>query len=272
MQKVTVASVKTKSGEGGKSGTWTLVIVTGEDGAEFTSFDKALTDLGKGAVIELEPEITTKNGKTKVNIKEWKLVSEGAPPATAEEQRTGPGGGGGGRGKDMDVINLEEAGRRYRQNIDRISIEAQSALVEIGNMIRAGLSGVPGVGPATDAVITPALLKQYQQVAGRIFTNYLAGPVGTVPAESKPTTTAPAGTGAPGQKPAQTGTGVQLPEFKTGVELVNYATKQGHKIEDIKRTLSINNPTEIKDVKAAAALLFAGKKPVHEGDPLADWK
>ena len=124
MQKVTVATVRTKSGTGGK-GPWTLVILTGEDGAEFTSFDKALEKLGKGAVIEVEPEVITKDGKTKVNIKEWKLISEGAPPGTAEEQRTGPGGGGG-RGKDIDVINLEESGRRYRQNIDRISIERQS--------------------------------------------------------------------------------------------------------------------------------------------------
>lgn len=75
MQKVTINNVKTKSGKNQK-GEWELVIITGEDGAEFTSFDKKLKDLQTGDVIEIEPEITTKDGKTKINIKEYKLVSQ----------------------------------------------------------------------------------------------------------------------------------------------------------------------------------------------------
>ena len=47
-----------------------------------------------------------------------------------------------------------------------------------------------------------------------------------------------------------------LPAFKTGAELVNYALKNGWNMADIRIALSINNPTEIKDVEAAAKVLF----------------
>ncbi len=250
MQKVTVANVRTKSGEGGKGGSWTLVIVTGEDGAEFTSFDKGLAELGKGAVIELEPEVVTKNGKTKVNIKEWKLISAGAPPTTEQEQTGGPGGGG--RGKDREVIELEEQGRRYRQNIDRISIERQSVYNGVIAIIPHyhEIKLQPDAATELNGLIVEALKWGRQALR--------ANP------QQTGNTQPPVGKGTTGQKPAQTATGGQLPDFKTGVDLVNYATKQGMKIEDIKRTLSINNPTEIKDIKAAAAVLFS-KKPETGG-------
>ncbi len=253
MQKVTVGSVKTKSGQGGKSGTWTLVIVTGEDGAEFTSFDKKLTELGKGAVIELEPEITTKDGKTKVNIKEWKLISEGAPPAT-EEQHAGSGGGGS-RGKDIDVINLEEAGRRFRQQVDRVSIERQSIYNGVVAIIPhyAEVKLQPDAATELNGLILEAL-KWGRQA--------LKATAPTAQPEAKP-----AGTAASAQKPATTGTGTALPEFKDGVELFNYATKHGWKVDALKTALSVNNPTEIKDVKAAAAVIFGGKAKAKSTDP-----
>lgn len=85
MQKVTIAEVKTKSGE--KHGKpWSLVIVKDSAGVEYTSFDKGLEELGPGSVIEFEPDIASVDGKTKINIKDgWRIISKAAPP--------GPSGG-----------------------------------------------------------------------------------------------------------------------------------------------------------------------------------
>ena len=94
MQKVKIGSVRTKSGEGGDGKKpWTLVIVTGDDGSEFTSFDRKLEALGPGSVIEIDPEIVNKNGKTKVNIKDYKVISEVAA-AQGPGPAPGPTGGG----------------------------------------------------------------------------------------------------------------------------------------------------------------------------------
>ena len=49
-------------------------------------------------------------------------------------------------------------------------------------------------------------------------------------------------------------------EFKTGVELTNYALKHGFTLDKIKEYLSINNPIEITDVKAAKEVLFPSEK------------
>ncbi len=54
-----------------------------------------------------------------------------------------------------------------------------------------------------------------------------------------------------------------LPDFEDNdagkSNLVNFATKHGWKWDDIRTALSINNPTEIKDVPAAVAILFPDK-------------
>ncbi len=52
----------------------------------------------------------------------------------------------------------------------------------------------------------------------------------------------------------------KLPDFKTGTELVNFALKQGMRLEKIREILTIDNPTDIKDVKAATAVLFTETK------------
>ena len=53
----------------------------------------------------------------------------------------------------------------------------------------------------------------------------------------------------------------ELPEFKDGIGLVNYALEHGWKVEAVKKALGIKMPTDIKDVKSAAAVLFGGKVP-----------
>lgn len=50
-----------------------------------------------------------------------------------------------------------------------------------------------------------------------------------------------------------------LPEFKNGIQLVNYAQRHGWKWDNIKMALVINSPAEIKDVLEAAKILFPDK-------------
>lgn len=126
MQKVTIKEIKTKTGTSGK-GKWTLVIITGEDGAEFTSFDASLEKYGPGSVIEIEPEVVTKDGKTKVNIKEWKLVSE-APAVTPKIA------------SKEDEMTKEEWAERER--VKRRSIERQAAATIAATLQPVGMVNV----------------------------------------------------------------------------------------------------------------------------------
>jgi len=248
VQKVTINEVKTKTGTG-KKGDWTLVIIKDTEGAEYTSFDKALTSLGQGAVIELEPEITTKDGKTKINIKEWKLVSEGKLPASPGEQPAPDHGGY----KSMDAMKFEESGRRYRQNLERISIERQTAYNGAISLI-SNLDKIKLQTEATtelNALILEALKWGRQALKATPQCQHEQ-------AEQKPIV----------EKVSTVKTDTQgLPEFKTGVDLVNYAIKQGMKLDKIKADLVINNPTDIKDIPAAAAVLFGKPKSSDPNDP-----
>lgn len=155
--KITVADLKTKTGEG-KKGPWTLVIIKGEDGAEFTSFDKSLSDLTIGSVIEFEPEISVQDGKTKLNIKEWKLISKAERPVL--EVKTG------------DQMSKEEWAERNK--IERASIEAQTA-------VKALLS-MPGLG-VTIPMEMPAVVNALDWCIAKI--------VATMPAKPAPETKQP---------------------------------------------------------------------------------
>lgn len=229
MQKVTVQDVKTKSGTSAK-GPWTLVIVTSEDGAEFTSFDKGLAKLRQSAVIEIEPEVTTKDGKTTIKIKEWKLISEGTG-----EQRAGSGGGY----KNADIIQLEEEGRRYRQNIDRVSIEGQVAFKEVAEMIRAGTKEA-----------TKDLLDLWVKVAKAKLTTFLGietpRQVGAVtkPFPKVPPDSAP-------KVELEPKKGKETPKFKNGADLANYALKHGMTLAQFRDKTGVENPNDIADVDAA---------------------
>ncbi len=47
-----------------------------------------------------------------------------------------------------------------------------------------------------------------------------------------------------------------LPDFKNGAELFNYALKHGYTLDKIKGYLGVNNPNEIKDLNVAIGVLF----------------
>jgi hypothetical protein len=52
----------------------------------------------------------------------------------------------------------------------------------------------------------------------------------------------------------------EIPAFKAGHELFNYALKHGYTIDKIKEVLGIKNPTEITDIKIATEKLFPKEK------------
>ena len=88
MQIVNVTDIKIKTGvtkTGAKAGDpWELIIIVGDDGSEFTTFDKAAKEVGIGGIIELEPVI--KAGKT--NFTKFTIKKKGqapAPSVTSEE-------------------------------------------------------------------------------------------------------------------------------------------------------------------------------------------
>lgn len=77
MQEVKVKDIKVKSGiteSGARAGQkWEMIIIIGEDGSEFTTFDTKAKEVGIGGVIELEP--TLKAGK--VNFSKFTIKSKG---------------------------------------------------------------------------------------------------------------------------------------------------------------------------------------------------
>ena len=83
MQTVNVSDIKVKEGvtaEGARAGQkWQLVIITGDDGSEFTTFDIKAKEVGIGGMIELEPVL--KNGK--VNFTKFTIKKKGTAPAPA---------------------------------------------------------------------------------------------------------------------------------------------------------------------------------------------
>lgn len=81
MQIVNVTDIKIKTGvtkTGAKVGDpWELIIIIGDDGSEFTTFDKAAKEVGIGGIMELEPVI--KAGKT--NFTKFTIKKKGQAPA-----------------------------------------------------------------------------------------------------------------------------------------------------------------------------------------------
>ncbi len=83
---IKVATGVVKSGQN-QGNPWKLVIITGEDGKEYTTFEASAETLTVGTVLKLDKvTITEKDGKTKHDFKEYVVVSEptgGASPAPA---------------------------------------------------------------------------------------------------------------------------------------------------------------------------------------------
>ena len=119
-----------------------------------------------------------------------------------------------------------------------------------------------------------AILLEAEQIYQWISKGTIPPPVARVGGEPKPTQIAPKSTTAPlkaqedskppvarsGGEPSETT--IEIPEFKDGTELVNYALKKGIKLAAIQKTLGITKPSDIQDVQTAATVLFATGKLV----------
>ncbi len=122
MQKVKVVKVTRKEGDNTK-GHWVNTRVTGEDGSVFGTFHTGAAVIKEGDLIELNPIV--KDGKT--NFEEWNMLEVG-PEVTAKPN---------GFGKSIDTVKMECESRERIEESKRISIEGQTALNELGAMIRA---------------------------------------------------------------------------------------------------------------------------------------
>ena len=257
-------------------------VVYGQGGEEMTSFDAALEAMGKGARISVEIVIKGKH----TNIVKWSLIEPGQkpaePPAGAKEPAS-PGPPAGYK-RDTDGIKFEYELRGVLQGRERVSIEGQTALAEVGNMIRALAGALPERGkalilPATqDIIITPDIIALYQKATTVALTAFIGAhspaPAPVKDAEVAPaakpaeklTTAPPTGAPAPAAAPAVAPAAEKSLEFKDGTALVNHALKMGWRIHEIRNALKIENPSDIKDVAAAAKVLFPPEKP-PQGDP-----
>lgn len=77
---ITVKSAKVGKTGTNKQGDWELIVVTADDGTDYTTFHKGAKHLTAGTVITLD-EVTIKeeDGKTKKSFKEYTVVSAPAP-------------------------------------------------------------------------------------------------------------------------------------------------------------------------------------------------
>lgn len=241
MQELVIDRVERKNPK--KEGGNPFFVVYGQDGSEMTSFDAALEGLGRGTRINVEPKVSGRH----VNIAKWEMLEEvkGAA-APASSGPTPPGGGG--YKKDVDGLRVEYELKAKLQARERVSIEGQSTLHELGEMIRAG-SG-------SSKWATDEMIDLYTRAVKAKLEAFIAA-TGTV--------TAPAGEAKKAEPAKETasaqGEQSSHPEFKDGVALVNYAMKQGWKMAEIREKLSINQPTEITDIPKAVAILFPEEKP-----------
>lgn len=204
-----------------------------EKGTEYTTFDAGVLKLGPGSVIEIgDPK--TKEGK--LSFKEVvKVVSEVKAAEPAREPGTYK--------RDTEAIELEYRLKGKLQAIERASIEGQT----VYNGVIELLTHWPDVKsrPDTVALIDDVIL------AGLQWAKKAVGTSGApVEKKAEPKAEAPKKTEEGGPTP------VELPNFKDGPALVNYALQNGWKIERLKTSLGITNPTEIKDIEAAAKVLF----------------
>ncbi len=231
--KITVKEVAVvKTGTSGK-GDWELIKVTSDDGTGYTTFDKKAKQLNPGAVIDADVEL--KEGKA--SFKKFEIISnpEGGAAST----------NGGGYKKDLEGLKIEYQLKAQLQAIERASIEAQTAYngaIKLLTDSKILQSTLPAGAPLLiEAALQwgilklspgPTIVVKYKEADGLI---------------SK-------------VEPESTTTERILPLFKDGVELVNYAMKNGYALAKIKEVLSINKPTEIKDVPAAIAILYPDAK------------
>lgn len=123
MQKITVKEVKGPLGKGDKK----FYAIKDSEGAEFTTFDKAIADLAPGSIIEAEVIVKGKY----LNLGEWKLLEAGAAPARGN-------GAQGPYKRDIEGIRFEYELKAYLEQVKNTSIEGQTAfngLVKLAELL-----------------------------------------------------------------------------------------------------------------------------------------
>jgi len=127
---VTVKDIKVKEGEvksGPKIGQhWKLIILIGEDGTEFTTFDAGAQDVGIGGIIQLEPII--KAGK--INFTEFKIIQKGTASVVA----------GNGNGKS-ERPGMSPDAWAEKDRLERWSRECNTCFMGIMEVVDKGLGG-----------------------------------------------------------------------------------------------------------------------------------
>jgi len=120
-----------KTGTNKQGGAWELIAVKSAKGTEYTTFDKKVKHLGAGSIIEIgEPE--ENNGK--FSFKEVVSVITEVAPAVAETKEPGA------YKRDIDGIQFEYELKARLQQVDRVSIETQTAYNGIIDLAESGVS------------------------------------------------------------------------------------------------------------------------------------
>ncbi len=108
-----------KTGTNKQGGEWELIAVKSAKGTEYTTFDRKVKHLGVGSVIEVgEPE--EKNGKLSFE-KVVDVISEVAPGVVSDGKEMGS------YKRDIEGIQFEYGLKMEMQEINRVSVEAQTA-------------------------------------------------------------------------------------------------------------------------------------------------
>lgn len=225
--KITVKAVKVLKKGTNKFGDWKLVKVETDKDEEYTTLADDADQITGGSVINITDMDEDEKGK---KFKKFEIISS--------EKAAAPSPSGKFNGGDMSKEDWEK-----KQRIERASFEAQTAYRGAIELIIAGKI-VDKSKPLIDAAIAWGI-KHLTEIELKEQLHKMPDIV------KKP-------------KPASETNG-EVPDFKDGVALVNYALQHGYDMPQIKENLSINKPTEITDIPAAVAILYPKAKDGTEG-------
>ena len=211
-----------------------------EKGTEYTTFDKAVLKEKPGAVLDIG-EIEIKGGKLSFK-KLVKVLSKGTGPDIATEKPNS-------YKKDIDGLRVEYALKAKADALITASIEARTAYDgAVSLLVSRGSAGNIG---NIEKLIDAALAWGLKALKASPAPAPIPKPAPETESKTKPKTE---------PEPDQ-----EIPYFKTGVELVNYAlNEKGIPLERIRSDLGIDKPSDIKDIPAAIGVLFPNSKMAPE--------
>lgn len=210
---VTIKSLRIiKEGTQEKSGQpykWMSVMVDdgSEKGTEYTTFDAGVLKLGPGSVIDIGDPVT-KEGKLSFK-KIVKVVSE-----VQASEAPGPGTGGSAYKRDTEAIRLEYNLKAYLQQVDRISIECQTSLNRLIELVIA--EKLPLDHPRVEKALAWAE-SRFDQKAGSAASSEATGSK-----SARDKTPAPGKTPAPAEEKAP-----ETPSFPHVGALLKWCAEQG---------------------------------------------